>query len=57
MLTNNDKFCSKVENVYLLKSFKINSTVFLVINNLIVDNFSVLISNKIQIKQISDFFL
>jgi hypothetical protein len=39
MLTNKDKNCSKVKNVDLLKSFKINLTVFQVINNKNVDNF------------------
>ena len=39
MLTNEYKICSNHQNVYLLKSFKINLTVFKVINNKNVDNF------------------
>ena len=39
MLTNEDKFCSKLKNVEMLKSFKIKSTSLKVINNKNIDNF------------------
>ena len=42
MLTNEDKFCSKLKNVEMLKSFKIKSTSLKVINNRNVDNFHVI---------------